>query len=506
MDNNMTRAGRTKCSSFQTSKAKTIIKNRLQFVVGITVSLFLVAALVAASIILPLAYAQQIRSINNPATNPINHIVVIMQENRSFDNYFGTYPGASGIPRGTCMPLSPDHPNVGCVKPFLSTNVISGDLPHGYQSSVIAHDNGKMDGFMVAENEDPKTMSYYDNKTIPYYWDLARHYVLTDNFYSSVLSYSLPNHWFALAGQAPVTSMFYFMHRPPHNNILNQADNASIIAGGGGSQNATMGNSTVAANFGVNPNPTSTNLRDEVARVYLEESNLTKTVADLFMNNTHNITWKYYDHLVRAGNYKAAVSSGRAFEFWNPFSAKGSTYTAAYSPHFANRAQIFTDLKNGNFPQVSWVMPSFPISEHPPANITSGMNWVKHVINAIMNSPYWNSTAIILTWDDYGGFYDHVAPPQIDKYGLGFRMPTIIISPYSKPGYIDHTQYQFESMLKFIEWRFSLQPLTERDLHANNLLNAFDFNQKPNLAHIVPLTAAELNAIRPYINLVRTID
>jgi phospholipase C len=497
MDNNMTRAGRTECSSFQTSKAKTIVKNRLHFVVGITVSLFLVAALVAASIILPLAYAQQIRSINNPATNPINHIVVIMQENRSFDNYFGTYPGASGIPRGTCMPLSPDHPNVGCVKPFLSTNVISG---------VIAHDNGKMDGFMGAENEDRKTMSYYDNKTIPYYWDLARHYVLADNFYSSVLSYSLPNHWFALAGQAPATSMFYFMHRPPHNNILNQAENASIIAGGGGNQNATMGNTTVAANFGVNPNPTSTNLRDEVARVYLEESNLTKTVADLFMNNTHNITWKYYDHLVRAGNYKAAVSSGRAFEFWNPFSAKGSTYTAAYSPHFANRAQIFTDLKNGNFPQVSWVMPSFPISEHPPANITTGMNWVKHVINAIMNSPYWNSTAIILTWDDYGGFYDHVAPPQIDKYGLGFRMPTIIISPYSKPGYIDHTQYQFESMLKFIEWRFSLQPLTGRDLHANNLLNAFDFNQKPNLAHIVPLTAAELNAIRPYINLVRTID
>ncbi len=502
----MTRAGRTESSSFQASKAKTIVKNRLQFVVGITVSLFLITALVAASIILPLAYAQQIRSINNPATNPINHIVVIMQENRSFDNYFGTYPGASGIPRGTCMPLSPDHPNVGCVKPFLSTNVISGDLPHGYQSSVIAHDNGKMDGFMVAENEDRKTMSYYDNKTIPYYWDLARHYVLADNFYSSVLSYSLPNHWFALAGQAPATSMFYFMHRPPHNNILNQAENASIIAGGGGNQNATMGNTTVAANFGVNPNPTSTNLRDEVARVYLEESNLTKTVADLFMNNTHNITWKYYDHLVRAGNYKAAVSSGRAFEFWNPFSAKGSTYTPAYSSHFANRAQIFTDLKNGNFPQVSWVMPSFPISEHPPANITSGMNWVKHVINAIMNSPYWNSTAIILTWDDYGGFYDHVAPPQIDKYGLGFRMPTIIISPYSKPGYIDHTQYQFESMLKFIEWRFSLQPLTGRDLHANNLLNAFDFNQKPNLAHIVPLTAAELNAIRPYINLVRTID
>ena len=497
MDNNMTRAGRTECSSFQTSKAKTIVKNRLHFVVGITVSLFLVAALVAASIILPLAYAQQIRSINNPATNPINHIVVIMQENRSFDNYFGTYPGANGIPKGTCVPLSLDNPSVGCVKPFLSTDVISGDLPHGYQSSVIGYDNGKMDGFMVGENENPKTMTYYDNKTIPYYWDLAKNYVLADNFYSSVLSYSLPNHWYALAGQAPATSMFYFMHRPPNNDILNQQENASTIAGG---------NPNATANFGVNPNPTSTNLRDEVARVYLEESNLTKTVADLFMNDIHNITWKYYDHLIRAGNYKAAVSSGRAFEFWNPFSAKGTMYTAAYASHFVNRAQIFTDLKSGDFPQVSWVTPSFPISEHPPANITSGMNWVKDVINAIMSSPYWNSTAIILTWDDYGGFYDHVPPPQIDKFGLGFRMPTLIISPYAKPGYIDHTQYQFESMLKFIEWRFSLQPLTERDLHANNLLNAFDFSQKPLPPHVVPLTGAELSAIRTYINLVRTID
>jgi phospholipase C len=201
-----------------------------------------------------------------------------------------------------------------------------------------------------------------------------------------------------------------------------------------------------------------------------------------------------------------SVNSGRAFEYWNPFSAKESTYTSEYSPHFVNRAQLFTDLKTGAFPQVSWVIPSFPISEHAPANITTGMNWVKLVINSIMDSHYWNSTAIILTWDDYGGFYDHVPPPQIDKYGLGFRMPTLIISPYTKSGYIDHTQYQFESMLKFIEWRFNLQPLTERDLHANNLITAFDFNQKPTPPYIVPLKAAELNAIRPFINLVRTID
>ncbi|MBV9666869.1 MAG: hypothetical protein JO327_01930, partial [Nitrososphaeraceae archaeon] len=129
-----------------------------------------------------------------------------------------------------------------------------------------------------------------------------------------------------------------------------------------------------------------------------------------------------------------------------------------------------------------------------------------YVINAIMKSQYWDSTAIILTWDDYGGFYDHVPPPQIDKYGLGFRMPTVIISPYVKPGYIDHTQYQFESILKFIEWRFGISALTGRDMRANNILNAFNFNEKPNPPYMVPLTAAELNAIRPYMNLPKTVD
>ncbi|HZI72226.1 MAG TPA: alkaline phosphatase family protein, partial [Nitrososphaeraceae archaeon] len=239
---------------------------------------------------------------------------------------------------------------------------------------------------------------------------------------------------------------------------------------------------------------------------YLRESNLTNTIADLFMNNTSNITWKYYDHPIQVGGYQGAVNSGRAFEYWNPFSAKGTTYTKSYAPHFVNRTQIFTDLKSDAFPQVSWVIPSGPISEHPPNSITLGMNWVKHVINAIMSSPYWNSTAIILTWDDYGGFYDHVPPPQIDKYGLGFRMPTLVISPYAKPGFIDHSQYQFESMLKFIEWRFNIPSLTGRDAHANNLLNAFDFNQKPSPPQIVPLTAAELNAIRPFMNLPKTVD
>jgi phospholipase C len=272
------------------------------------VSFLLVSILVVGNIIYPLANAQLISSIN-PSTSPIKHIVVIMQENRSFDNYFGTYPGAKGIPEGVCIPLSPDNPKIGCVKPFLSTRAVSADMPHGYQSSIVAYDHGKMDGYMVAENENPQTMSYYDNKTVPYYWNLAKHYVLADNFYSSVLSYSLTNHWYAIAGQAPSTSLFYTMHRPPNNNILNQNENASTIAGG----DSNISGSTTS--FGVNPNPVTGNLKDQVARVYLEESNLTKTIADLFMNNSQNITWKYYDHFVKTGNYKAAVNNGRAFEY-----------------------------------------------------------------------------------------------------------------------------------------------------------------------------------------------
>jgi phospholipase C len=134
------------------------------------------------------------------------------------------------------------------------------------------------------------------------------------------------------------------------------------------------------------------------------------------------------------------------------------------------------------------------------------MNWVKNVIDAIMVSPYWSSTAIVLTWDDYGGFYDHVPPPQIDKYGLGFRMPALIISPYTKHGYVDHTRYQFESVLKFIEWRFNIPALTERDLHANNLLNAFNFNQNADSPHIVAFNKTQLNAILPHIGLQKTVD
>ena len=191
----------------------------------------------------------------------------------------------------------------------------------------------------------------------------------------------------------------------------------------------------------------------------MTKPHLTKTLGDLFMNNS-NINWKYYDHPIVLGGYKNAVKNGQVNDYWNPFAAKGSSYTQNYYSHFVNRGQIFNDLKNNTLPQVSWVIPSSPISEHPPANITRGMNWVTDVVDSIMKSPSWNSTAIVVTWDDYGGFYDHVSPPPLDKYGLGFRMPAIIISPYAKPGFVDHGTYRFDSMLNFIEWTVNITSLT----------------------------------------------
>ncbi len=397
-----------------------------------------------------------------------------------------------------------------------------------------------------------------------------KHYVLADNFFSSVFSYSLPNHWYAIAGQAPSTSIYYGMHKAAkpakgstatainNNPNTNSADiNYRLDPNGHDNNNNTLNillNSKENNNDGIlntknngssNSNTNATNTityhtepsgayikfpllkkglighrghigigaggarariglhspipNQQVENEYLEESNLTKTVADLFMNDT-KISWKYYDHPIQLEGYSAAVKSGQAYDYWNPFAAKGSSYTERYFSHFVNRGQIFNDLKNGTLPDVSWVIPSSPISEHPPANIKLGMDWVTYVVDSIMKNPSWNSTAIIVTWDDYG---DHVPPPPIDKYGLGFRIPAIIISPYTKTGFIDHSRYQFESMLKFIEWRFNIPSLTNRDRNANNILNAFNFSQKPQSPHIIPLSQKELNAISPFINIYR---
>lgn len=387
---------------------------------------------------------------NKTSPNIITHIVVIMQENRAFDNYFGTFPNATEFNNNTCEPIDPNNLSKGCVKPFLITNPSIPNMAHDYISSMNSIDKGKMDGFIKADKT-VNAMSYYDSNTIPYYWEFAGNFVLADHFFSSAISYSLPNHWYLIAANSPSSIFQTYNEIKKYNN--------------------------------------------KMKNVYLNQSNRTATIADSLLGT--NVTWTYYDHPLD-NTFANAVTNNDVYNFWNPFRAKETSYVR-YPSHFVNRTQIFNSIKNGTLPNVSFVMPSNMISEHAPANIIYGMYWSTSVIDAIENSTYWNHTVIVVTWDDYGGYYDNVVPPVIDKKGLGIRVPALIISPYAK-NHVDHRIYSFESILKFIETRWNRPPLTSRDRNANNIIDALDFNQSPRKPLIIPLNEAQRMAIEPYLS------
>lgn len=386
--------------------------------------------------------------------NPIKHVIVIMQENRAFDNYFGTYPGALGFPSNICIPYNPNSSSTPCASPFPLTTPVVTDMPHVWQAAQVDYNNAQMNGFLVPVSSSTlncaEPMGYYNNATIPYYWYWASHYVLGDHMFESVLSYSQPNHWYAIAANAPVPSIYYTMDRNTPTNIK---------------------------------------------QTYLNQAQTITTLGDEM--NQAGVSWKYYDSPVY--NTTTGKQLGNKFAYWNPYLAKNSTYTQPYYTHFDYRGQIINDISSGNLPSVSMVIPSAPISDHAPANITLGQYWVTDVIDSVQNSQYWNSTAILVSWDDWGGYFDQVVPPKVDAYGLGFRVPLIVVSAYAKPGYIDSTVYSFESFMKFTETIFGLPSLTARDANSNNMLGMFNFNQLPQPPKPYPLTQVQLNAIAPYL-------
>ena len=426
-------------------------------------------------------------SVVTPAsgTSKIQHLIFVIQENHSFDNYFGTYPGANGFPAGISVPLdvnntglgfvSPYHLNVtepilivgdelppgisdpsqlnqtlnidpddipsGSASPFPFNNEsIAGDLSHAWNVAHIDYDNGKMDGFVTGEKS-IKTMGYYDRNDIPYYWDYADHYVLDDNFFSSEMGPSLPNHLYIASGANGPTTL-------THPWILNG---------------------------GIIDNPPSNYNWDEV---HLDWSTLAQEMSGA------NIPWKWYD-----GDAKPLAPT-----IWNvlPLFTYFQDNPEQLTEHVANTRQFVSDVQNGQLPAVSWIIPgawvppTYPAacrgimpSEHPPARSDCGMDYVSYLVNQVMNSQFWQSTAIVVTWDDYGGFYDHVKPPYIDQYGEGFRVPTLVISPWAKAGFIDHTQYELSSLLRLAEDNFQLATLGHRDSLVNDMMGSFDFNQAP---------------------------
>ncbi|MCI4318853.1 MAG: fibronectin type III domain-containing protein [Thermoplasmata archaeon] len=388
----------------------------------------------------------------NPSTVPISHVVIVMMENHVFDNYFGTYCTTTsttcayvpnGLPPGTCIPKDPAHPKNGCIKPYAFANdtPMTGDMQHNWISGVKAYDNGHMDGFYAAEHFDPHTFGYYTGQLIPQYWDLAEQYGLGDNFFASTLSYSLPNHWHLLAGAAPPAS---------EDNLLKSPGTKTLS----GPQEQ-----------------------------YLNQSNATTAIDDLLVNSS--VSWDYFDAPLKA-TYHAAINDhaggGGAFAYWNALAGKAESYQTKFSSHFVDRSAFFKDASTGKLPNVSWIIPSAADSEHPPNNVTPGLRFVMNVTNAIESSSEWNSTALFVVWDDYGGFYDHVAPPQTSNFppfGLSFRSPILVVSPYTPQGYLSSHFGYFESLLRFVEWRFGFKNLTQNDSAAPLPLEYFDFNASP---------------------------
>ena len=418
------------------------------------------------------------------ASSKIKHLIFIVQENHTFDNYFGTYPGANGILPNTALPLGINDTNSGYVSPFhlsaavpvsivgdelppgisdpeelavaaadpsspfhLTAQSIGRDIEHSAEAARTAYDNGKMDGFIQAVGTD-LTMGYYDRSDIPYYWDYADHYVLDDNFFSSELGPSFPNHLYIASG---------------NDGPINANDpwifNGSII----------------------NNPPSELPYGGSAPLVVWPGADLTwSTLAEEL--SISNVSWTWYD-----GNINPLEPT-----LWNvlPLFDYFQAHQQELVDHVKNTESFAFDVATDKLPAVSWIMPgtwhppTLPsvfghesVSEHPPARCDAGMDYVAYLIDQVMNSPSWQSTAIVLTWDDYGGFYDHVRPPQIDQSGLGFRVPTLVISPWAKHNYIDHTQYEFSSMLTLAEHTFNLPSLCARDVVSNDMMNSFDFNQ-----------------------------
>jgi len=369
----------------------------------------------------------------------IKHIVFIIKENRSFDHYFGLFPGADGASRGRTstgeiVPLRP------------APDQILPDPSHAAEAAYLAYDQGRMDRFDLV----PGAVSLgVDNaytamrpQDIPDYWAYARQFTLDDHFFSTIMGPSLPNHLVFVAGQSGgITNNPIFVNSPSYNDTSWGCD-------------APPGTTATTVSPTGQPGQIFPCL------------NLT-TLADRL--NAKGIGWRYY-----------APLQGQAGYIWSSFDAiQHIRYGPQWRTNIVPWSLFPTQVARGNLAPVTWLVTDTAHSEHPPASTCLGEDTTVQEVNAIMRSPFWQSTAIVVTWDDFGGFYDHVAPPQVNHLGLGPRVPTLIISPYAKRGYVDHTAYDFTSLLRFVEERFGLAPLTPREAQGPNLANSFDVNAPP---------------------------
>ncbi len=421
----------------------------------------------------------------------IKHVVIIMQENRSFDTYFGTYPGADGFPvKNGHFAICVNDPATGkCIYPYHDPLDKNFGGPHNAASAVADIDGGKMDGFVAQaegskvgcqESHDPicggegrdEVMGYHDAREIPNYWTYADNFVLQDHMFEPNASWSLPQHlfmvseWSARCRRAGVPM-----------SCINELDSPHFPPDFGPLQ------------FRSAPDYAWTDL------TYL-----------LYKNH---VSWRYY---VQTGTqpdcandqadcppvYQDAKTPG----IWNPLPYFDTVRQDGQLTNITNVTDFYKAARTGNLPTISWITPGGQNSEHPPSLVSAGQAWTTSLINAVMQGPDWDSTVIFLTWDDWGGFYDHVVPPVVDQNGYGLRVPGLVISPYAKKGFIDHQILSHDAYNAFIEDLFlggqRLDPRTdgrpdrrptvrETVPILGSLLADFDFNQPPRPPLILPV-------------------
>jgi phospholipase C len=397
-----------------------------------------------ASVSPRIATRERVPRATTDAASPITHIVFIIKENHTFDNYFGTFPGADGATTG----LLSD----GRIVPLSHTpDPLLADIEHTPQAAQIAYDHGKMDGFdkipdSIQHGQDVSMSQYYE-RDIPNYWAYARQFLLADHFFTPILGPSFPNHLVTIAGTSNQTVANV------HDSV---PETWGCDSGPHASVQAAHTNGKTYYTYPCFDIPT---LADEL--------------------DARGLSWRYYAPPVQQPGY-----------IWNSFDAISGVRLdpALWNRHVVPDTTFVTDVERGTLPAVSWIVTDPADSDHPPASICQGENWTVRQLNALMTSPLWQSTAVFLTWDDFGGFYDHVAPPQVDAWGYGMRVPLLIISPYVKAHTVYHPVAQFGSVLRFIERRFGLAPLGNRDQpDTPDLMDAFDFSQPP----LAPLVLTE---------------
>jgi phospholipase C len=458
------------------------------------------------------AAASPVLSLEFRAFHKIKHIVIIMQENRSFDSYFGTFPGADGIPHGVCVP---DPMHGGCVRPFHDPADLNFGGPHSARDARADIDGGAMDGFVAlaekglhCSTDNPNcssckaggstssparrcvdVMGYHDAREIPNYWKYAKRFVLQDHMFEPNASWSLPAHlyevseWSARCANALNPMSCHSARQSPPADTEFKGRHRGVDAPNGG-------------------------------QLVYGWTDLT------YLLHKNGVSWRYY---VDQGNEPdceddAAMSCAPVAQgpktpgIWNPLPSFTDVWQDGQRRNIQSLSRFFSAAKHSRLPAVSWIVPDQNVSEHPPGLVSTGQAYVTGLVNTIMRSRDWDSTAIFVSWDDWGGFYDHVVPPVVDSMGYGLRVPGLLISPYARRGFIDHQTLSHDAYVKLIEDIFlngqRLDPATdgrpdrrpdvrEAEPILGNLAREFNFSQRPRHPMILPVHPAPGPASTP---------